>query len=30
LNKKGKVMEFADGTVMPKKVRTGYMYYFIE
>lgn len=30
LDKKGKVRNFPEGTVMPKKCRSGYMYYFVE
>lgn len=30
LDKKGKIKEFADGTVKPKKVNSAYMYYFRE
>ena len=30
LDKKGNVKEFAEGTVMPKKAKSAYMYYFIE
>ena len=30
LDKKGNVKEFPEGTVMPKKVKTAYMFYFIE
>jgi hypothetical protein len=30
LDKKGNVKEFAEGTVLPKKVKSAYMFYFIE
>jgi len=30
LDRKGKVKEFPEGTVMPKKTRSAYMYYFVE
>lgn len=30
LDKKGNKKEFPEGTMMPKKVNSAYMYYFIE
>ena len=30
LDSKGRVREFAEGTIMPKKVRSAYLYFFAE